>query len=179
MRPQEFGSAGDEFHELYAGTGRVNAVREGEPVAPYEMLCGLLVPLYAARAAEEAFYGRRAVTLSTAKEVRALWGIWLEGFGYRAEGPPNLRRRMTTGAPSCSALPRRCGRCGFRVSDPTHRVYRPLIRGGVLWPARHHAQPRQGGMRMRADLNARLCTMRCIFSVAQDAGMRACTGRYL
>ena len=92
MRPQEFGSAGDEFHELYAGTGRVNAVPEGAPVAPYEMLCGLLVPLYAGRAAEEAYYGRRAVTLSTAKEVRLL------GFGLR---PPS-QSHFLSGSAACS-----------------------------------------------------------------------------
>ncbi|KAK9845418.1 hypothetical protein WJX81_006080 [Elliptochloris bilobata] len=68
-QPQEFGSAGDEYHALYSGTARVNAVPDGVPLAPYEMLCGLLVPLYAGRAAEEAYYGRRGVTLSTSKEV--------------------------------------------------------------------------------------------------------------
>ncbi len=61
---------GDQYHMLSSGVRRVNAVPEGEPLAPYEMLCGLLVPLYAARAAEEAFYGRRGVTLSTSKEAR-------------------------------------------------------------------------------------------------------------
>ena len=72
MRAQEYGQAGDQYHELYSGSRRINAVPEGEPLAPYEMLCGLLVPLYTARAAEEVFYGRGAVTLSTAKEVRAV-----------------------------------------------------------------------------------------------------------
>ena len=61
----------------------MNAVREGEPVAPYEMLCGLLVPLYAARAAEEAYYGRRAVTLSTAKEVLTLRAFWARFLRFR------------------------------------------------------------------------------------------------
>ena len=51
--------------------GKWNAVELKEPLSPYEMLCGLLVPLYAGRAVEEAFYGPRSVTLTTAKEVRA------------------------------------------------------------------------------------------------------------
>jgi hypothetical protein len=67
---------GDQWHRLYAGMPdgsgvHVNAVNLDEPLAPYEMLCGLLVPLYAARAAEEVLYGRRGVTLQTAREVRA------------------------------------------------------------------------------------------------------------
>ena len=49
--------------------GKQNAVEITEPLSPYEMLTGLLVPLYAARAAEEAFYGPRGVTLSTSKEA--------------------------------------------------------------------------------------------------------------
>ena len=40
-----------------------------EPLAPYEMLCGLIVPLYVARVTEEVLYGRRGVTLQTSKEV--------------------------------------------------------------------------------------------------------------
>ena len=40
-----------------------------EPLAPYEMLCGLLVPLYVPRATEEVLYGRRGVTLQTSREV--------------------------------------------------------------------------------------------------------------
>ena len=35
----------------------------------YEFLKGLLVPMYAARATEEVLYGKRGVTLSTAKEI--------------------------------------------------------------------------------------------------------------
>ena len=40
-----------------------------EPLAPYEMLCGLLVPLYVPRATEEVLYGRGGVTLQTSREV--------------------------------------------------------------------------------------------------------------
>ena len=72
---QEFGKHGDQWHQLYAGmpgkaVTKINAVELKEPLAPYEMLCGLLVPLYAARATEEVFYGRRGVTLQTSREVR-------------------------------------------------------------------------------------------------------------
>jgi hypothetical protein len=70
---QEFGKHGDEWHRLYAGfpsgPTKINAVELNEPVAPFEMMCGLLVPLYTARATEEVFYGRRGVTLQTSKEV--------------------------------------------------------------------------------------------------------------
>ena len=47
----------------------MNAVEMSEPLAPYEMLCGLLVPLYVPRATEEVLYGRRGVTLQTSREV--------------------------------------------------------------------------------------------------------------
>ena len=70
---QEFGKHGDEYHRLYAGypsgAYKVNAVELTEPLAPYEMLCGLLVPLYVPRATEEVLYGRRGVTLQTSREV--------------------------------------------------------------------------------------------------------------
>ena len=71
---QEFGKHGDEWHRLYAGypsesVYKVNAVEMTEPLAPYEMLCGLLVPLYVPRVTEEVLYGRRGVTLQTSREV--------------------------------------------------------------------------------------------------------------
>ena len=47
----------------------MNAVELTEPLAPYEMLCGLLVPLYVPRATEEVLYGRRGATLQTSREV--------------------------------------------------------------------------------------------------------------
>lgn len=50
--------------------GKYNAVEIKEPLTPYEMMSGLLVPLYASRAAEEAFFGPQGVTLSTSKDVR-------------------------------------------------------------------------------------------------------------
>ncbi len=71
---QEFGKHGDEWHRLYAGypsgVYKVNAVEMTEPLAPYELLCGLLVPLYVPRVTEEVLYGRRGVTLQTSREVR-------------------------------------------------------------------------------------------------------------
>jgi len=53
--------------------GRVNAVVLEEPLSAYEMMSALLVPMFAARAAEEAFYGPKGVTLSTSKEVHNLF----------------------------------------------------------------------------------------------------------
>ena len=71
---REFGKHGDEWHRLYAGypsgVYKVNAVEMTEPLAPYELLCGLLVPLYVPRVTEEVLYGRRGVTLQTSREVR-------------------------------------------------------------------------------------------------------------
>lgn len=90
MRAQEYGQAGDQYHELYSGSRRINAVPEGEPLAPYEMLCGLLVPLYTARAAEEVFYGRGAVTLSTAKEVRAVRSLHGPAFILTSFTPDHI-----------------------------------------------------------------------------------------
>lgn len=42
---------------------------QNEPQGDFELCCGLLVPLYAARATEEVFYGKQGVTLGTAQEV--------------------------------------------------------------------------------------------------------------
>lgn len=58
------------LHKLWQ-PGKWNAVEIKETLSPYEGITGMLVPLYAARAAEEAFYGPRQVTLSTSFEVRA------------------------------------------------------------------------------------------------------------
>ncbi|KAK9817951.1 hypothetical protein WJX72_004798 [[Myrmecia] bisecta] len=66
--PQEFGEEGDDWHRV-AAARKVNAAVQEEPQSTFELLCGLLVPLYAARATEEVFYGRRGVSLSTAGEV--------------------------------------------------------------------------------------------------------------
>ena len=103
---QEFGRNGDQWHRLYAGmppgsseAPRVNAVDVSEPLAPYEMMCGLLVPLYAPRAAEEVLFGRRGVTLQTAREVRAahsrlLVGLLVGFWGNSSIGPPWARCRV-------------------------------------------------------------------------------------
>ena len=53
--------------------GKVNALEITEPLSPYEMMSGLLIPLYASRAAEEAYFGPHGVTLSTANEVQRLF----------------------------------------------------------------------------------------------------------
>ena len=49
--------------------GKVNSVEIKQPLSQYEMMTGLLLPLYAGRAVEEMFYGPQGVTLSTAAEV--------------------------------------------------------------------------------------------------------------
>lgn len=92
LRAQEFGRNGDQWHRLYAGmppgsaeAPKVNAVDLTEPLAPYEMMCGLLVPLYAPRAAEEVLFGRRGVTLQTAREV-----CWPPS-GFQDRTVPELR----------------------------------------------------------------------------------------
>ena len=43
----------------------------GQTQSVFDYMCRLLVPLCAARAAEEVLYGRDSMTLSTASEVRS------------------------------------------------------------------------------------------------------------
>jgi hypothetical protein len=70
---QEFGKHGDEWHRLYAGypsgPRKVNAVTLEEPLAPYELLCGLLVPLYVPRVTEDVLYGRRDLTRGAVQQL--------------------------------------------------------------------------------------------------------------
>lgn len=54
-----------------------------EPQGDFALCCGLLIPLYAARATEEVFYGRQGVTLGTAQEVRNLKTTMFVGAGIR------------------------------------------------------------------------------------------------
>ena len=65
---QEFGRSGGQWHSL-AYSQKTNAAVQTEPQGDFELCCGLLIPLYAARATEEVFYGKRGVTLGTAQEV--------------------------------------------------------------------------------------------------------------
>ena len=69
---QEFGLHGEDWHKLYTpdvGRAKVNAVQLADPLTTFEMLCGLLVPLYVPRIAEEVLIGPDDVSLSTAHEV--------------------------------------------------------------------------------------------------------------
>ena len=50
-------------------TLKVNAVELKEPLGLLDLCAGMLAPQYAARATEEALYGRRGVTITTAKGV--------------------------------------------------------------------------------------------------------------
>ena len=54
------------WHGLAADAARAPG---GRAPTPFELLCALMTPLYAARAAEEALFGPDAVSLSTSKEV--------------------------------------------------------------------------------------------------------------
>ena len=55
-----------------------NAVDITKPLGDYELMCAMLIPMYAARATEEAFFGPRGVTLATASDVRPLRALhWL------------------------------------------------------------------------------------------------------
>lgn len=65
---QEFGRSGGQWHSL-AYSQKTNAAVQTEQQGDFDLCCGLLVPLYAARATEEVFYGKRGVTLGTAQEV--------------------------------------------------------------------------------------------------------------
>ena len=68
MVVQEFGKDGGQWHQL-AHSPKVNAAVQTEPQGDFALCCGMLIPLYAARATEEVFYGPQGVTLGTAKEV--------------------------------------------------------------------------------------------------------------
>lgn len=64
---------GDEWHHLFYASDKPDDVRAvGGVMGTFDFCCGLLVPLYAARATEVVLYGREGATLSTAREVRPL-----------------------------------------------------------------------------------------------------------
>ena len=65
---QEFGKDGGQWHQL-AYSAKTNAAVQTEPQGDFALCCGMLIPLYAARATEEVFYGPQGVTLGTAQEV--------------------------------------------------------------------------------------------------------------
>jgi len=65
---QDFGKDGGDWHKL-AFSPKTNAAVQKEPQGDFALCCGLLIPLYAARATEEVFFGRQGVTLGTAPEV--------------------------------------------------------------------------------------------------------------
>ncbi|KAL4436128.1 hypothetical protein ABPG77_005576 [Micractinium sp. CCAP 211/92] len=67
--PQEFGKDGGMWHQLATPGAAANAVELDRPLSQLEVACGLLAPLYAARACEEVLFGPQAVSLSTSKEV--------------------------------------------------------------------------------------------------------------
>ncbi|DBB13646.1 TPA: hypothetical protein ACH3X3_000668 [Trebouxia sp. C0006] len=68
FQPQDFGKDGGDWHKL-AFSPKTNAAVQKEPQGDFALCCGLLIPLYAARATEEVFFGRQGVTLGTAPEV--------------------------------------------------------------------------------------------------------------
>ncbi len=63
--PQEAGAHGNQQHELFYAARDA----QGRPLGTFDYLARLLVPLCAARAAEEVLYGPDGTTLSTASEV--------------------------------------------------------------------------------------------------------------
>ncbi len=80
---QEAGRFGNQWHTLNAATTRINAVDPPEtPLSVFERCCGLLVPLYAARATEEVFYGKEGVTTSTSTELSTAC-MWVVVEGKR------------------------------------------------------------------------------------------------
>ena len=64
--PQESGVQGNQQNDMFSRARDM----AGRPQSVFDYMCRLLVPLCAARAAEEVLYGRDSVTLSTASEVR-------------------------------------------------------------------------------------------------------------
>ena len=69
---QEFGTDGGDYHRLYyeARKPSEDGADTGELPSTFDFCCGLLVPLYAARATEVVLFGREGATLGTASEVR-------------------------------------------------------------------------------------------------------------
>lgn len=68
---QDMGRDGGTYLSLVRGETihRVNAVKlDAEPSA-FDLACGLMVPLYVARAAEVALWGEEAASLSTGREI--------------------------------------------------------------------------------------------------------------
>ena len=77
--PQESGLQGNEQNGMF------HRARDmaGRPQTVFDYMCRLLVPLCAARAAEEVLYGRDSMTLSTASEVRRCC-IWSDMLNFDA-----------------------------------------------------------------------------------------------
>ena len=65
---QEWGKRGTAWASLIQ-PGRHSAITLDRPLTPFEVCCGLLVPLYVGRALEEAYFGKDARTLMTSDEV--------------------------------------------------------------------------------------------------------------
>lgn len=67
---QEEGRFGGQWHEINYATKRINAVDPPDtPLSVFERCCGLLVPLYVPRAAEEVFFGKDGVSTATGIEM--------------------------------------------------------------------------------------------------------------
>ena len=71
---QEFGTEGDDWHRLFYEADKPDDPRAGRgPMGTFDFCCGLLVPLYAARATEVMLFGQEGATLATANEARPRW----------------------------------------------------------------------------------------------------------
>lgn len=68
MQEEYSGRPTGREHQMFSGAG-TNAVEDTGPMGDYEIMCAMLVPMYAARATEVVFYGDRGATLSTAPDV--------------------------------------------------------------------------------------------------------------
>ncbi len=66
VRAQETGQHDSQWHQLYYSARRA----DGRLLGSFDFCCRVLVPLYAARALEEALYGEAGLTLSTSSEAR-------------------------------------------------------------------------------------------------------------
>uniref|UniRef100_A0A1D2AAW6 AAA+ ATPase domain-containing protein n=1 Tax=Auxenochlorella protothecoides TaxID=3075 RepID=A0A1D2AAW6_AUXPR len=66
---QDIGRDGGTFLGLTARGRRTNAVVIEEEMSAFDVACGLLVPLYAARVAEEEIFGPDGASLSTGREL--------------------------------------------------------------------------------------------------------------
>ena len=125
----------------------------GRPQSVFDYMCRLLVPLCAARAAEEVLYGRDSMTLSTASEVRQL-SAQGRTVSYHQQKHTCHQQRTVMFIVVCTCLSatrpppcRVCKACSYSDHDVRLRcqmsraadLAQYLVRASTLHPAFQHS----------------------------------------